>query len=187
MNNKERFLELTNQIKRDGIKELMTWLESTDFYDAPASSHYHLSDCGGLLQHSLNVYDEMKRLLNAYPEIASSVTEESVIISSLFHDICKVNMYKIELKNRKRADGTWEKYESYYIDEKFKFGGHGSKSVFIIQQFMKLLPTEAVAINCHMGCWDGDKSVGAVYENNNFAWLLHVADESASYILEGKK
>ena len=186
MDNKERFLSLCGTIDRDGIDKLLGWLETSDFFTCPASTKYHGAYRGGLLEHSLNVYDELQRLLAAYPEIEAK--EESVIVVSLFHDLCKVNYYGVEKRNRKNEEGVWESYDSYVVREKFPFGGHGSKSVFLIQQFMALTPEEAVAINCHMGPWDkGDPDVGLSYEQFPLAWLLHVADESATYIKEKKK
>ena len=183
MDNKERFLSLCSTVKRDGMEDLVRWLEeTTDFYICPASTKFHGSYSGGLLEHSLNVYDEMKRLLAVYPEI--QVSEDSVIIASLFHDLCKANFYTAEKRNRKNAQGQWESYDSFVIKEQFCFGGHGSKSVFLAQHFIKLTPEEAVAINCHMSSWDGNQNVGSAFEQVPFAWLLHVADESATYIKE---
>lgn len=182
---KERFLQLCKTVNREGFEDLLEWLEKSDFYRAPASKVYHGSYPGGLLEHSLNVYDELKRLLSVYPEV--DVTEETVIISSLFHDLCKANFYTVEKRNRKNEEGRWESYDAYNIKEKFCYGGHGSKSVFILQQFIKLTPEEAVAINCHMSCWDGNKEVSNAYQQCPFAWLLHVADESATYIKESTK
>ena len=185
MTEKERFLELCSGIHRNGISDLMDWLEKSDFYTAPASTRYHNNFPGGLLQHSLNVYDELKRILGVYPEITAS--EESVAIVSLFHDLSKVNFYVNEKRNRKNADGKWESYDAYTIKEKFCFGGHGSKSVFIVQNFIRLTPEEAAAINCHMGFSDGDKSVANAYEQFKLAWAVHVADEAATFISESKQ
>ena len=182
MNNKERFLSLCSQVQRDGMSELMAWLDKSDFYTCPASAKYHGSHPEGLIEHSLNVYDEFKRLLTAYPEI--SISEESATIITLFHDLCKVNLYVTEKRNRKNAQGMWESYDAYTFNEKLHYGGHGSKSVFILQNYIRLTPEEAVAINCHMSSWDGNKDVGAAFEQFPVAWLLHVADESATYIKE---
>lgn len=182
MDNKERFISLCSEIKREGLDDLLAWLEKSDFYIAPASARYHGAYAGGLLQHSLNVYNELVKILHTYPEI--TVPKESVIISALFHDLCKVNFYTVEQRNRKNADGKWEKYDAYGYDEKFAYGGHGSKSVFLLQNYIKLTPEEAVAINCHMGSWDGNKDVGKAYEQRPFAWALHVADEAATYLRE---
>lgn len=180
---KDEFLTLCSKIRRDGINDLVSWLKKSDFFDAPASTRFHGSYKGGLLRHSINVYHELERLLSVYPEI--SVPEESVVIASLFHDVCKVNFYGTEYRNRKNDDGQWEKYEAYKVAEKFPFGGHGSKSVFLIQNFMRLTPEEAIAINCHMGAFgDNAKDVGKSFEYCPFAWLLSVADQSASYLIE---
>lgn len=182
MDNKERFVTLCRNVKRDGIEELLDWVKKSDFFTAPASTRFHGSYPGGLLQHSLNVYDELKRVLEAYPEIECS--EESAIICALFHDFCKINYYAVEKRNRKNEFGQWESYDAYKVDERFCFGGHGSKSVYLIQHFIKLTPEEAVSINCHMGAFV-DENVGKSFEKFPLAWALHVADEAATYIKEG--
>ena len=180
-NSKERFINLCRSINRDGIDALMAWLETTDFYEAPASKAYHGAFRGGLLEHSLHVYDQLKRLLVAFPEIRCS--EDTAVIISLFHDFCKINFYATERRNRKNGSGQWESYDAYTINEKFPFGGHGSKSVFIIQNFIRLSAEEAVAINCHMSAWD-NPHVGSAYEHFPLAWLLSVADQASTYIDE---
>ena len=182
---KERFLAICETVQRNGIDELLEWLEHGDFYSCPASTRYHSAEPGGLLRHSLNVYDELQRLLRAYPEVECSA--ESAVIVALFHDLCKVNFYATEKRNRKNADGEWESYDYYTVREKFCFGGHGSKSLYLIQHFMALKPEEAVAINCHMGMQNGEQSIGNAYEQFPLVWLLHVADEAATYLIEKKK
>ena len=184
MDNKERFISLLTSTNREGVNDLLKWLETTDFYEAPASTRFHGSYKGGLLQHSLNVYDELKRVMSTYSEI-DTVSEESIIIAALLHDLCKANLYTVEKRNRK-VDGKWETYDSYITNEKFCFGGHGSKSVFLAQHFIKLSPEEAVAINAHMGSWEegAARYVGSAYEQCPFAWAVHIADEAATYLRE---
>lgn len=182
--NKQEFLELVSKIIRPWIDRLIEWLKGSDFFTAPASTKHHGDYKGGLLEHSLNVYHELKRLMAAYPEI--KISEETATIIALFHDLCKVNFYTTEKRNRKNSDGEWEQYDFYTIKEKFCFGGHGSKSVFLIQNFMPLIPEEAVAINCHMGAF-GNPDVGKSFEQFPMAWLLHVADEAATYLVEAKE
>ena len=184
MTNKERFISLCKSIKREGMDGLLQWLENSDFFSCPASTRYHGSYEGGLLQHSLNVYDEAQRLLKAYPDI--KINEESVIVATLFHDLCKVNFYTTEQRNRKNKEtGQWETYNAYKVEEKFCYGGHGSKSVFVLQNFIKLTPEEAVAINCHMGAYSADAdSVSDAFKQHPFAWIVHVADEASTYLRE---
>jgi HD superfamily phosphohydrolase YqeK len=183
MTNRERFISLCN-FNRTGKAELFEWLERSDFFTAPASAKYHGSYEGGLVEHSLNVYDALVKLLTIYPEV--QVPEESIAIVALFHDLCKVNMYEKETRYRKDENGKWEPYEAYTHNERLHYGGHGSKSVFILQNFIKLTPEEAVAINCHMGSWEDNPNVGAAFEHCTLAWLLHVADESATFVKEAR-
>lgn len=184
---KEKFVELyTSYVKRSGADDLLSWLEMSDFFTAPASTRFHGDYEGGLCEHSIHVWEELVRLLKAYPEVR--VSAETAAIVSLLHDLCKVNTYKIEMRNKKE-NGVWRSVPSYVFDEDFCFGGHGSKSVYLIQKFMSLTDQEAVAINCHMGSWDrspSDYSVGSAFEQYPLAWLVHVADESATYIREKK-
>lgn len=183
-----KFWEIYDRyITREGSKELKEWLLSTDFETAPASTRFHGSHEGGLIEHSLHVWEELVRLLKAYPEIQTN--GETVAIISLLHDLCKIGCYKVELRNKKE-NGTWRSVPAYVFNEDFAYGGHGSKSVFLIQQFIKLTPEEAVAINNHMGSWDrspSDYGVGSAFEAYPLAWLLHVADESATYIRESNR
>ncbi len=194
MNRKDEFIDLyTKYIKRPGADKLLAWLEESDFFTAPASTRFHGAYEGGLCEHSVNVWEELIRLLKAYPEVR--VTAESAAIVSLLHDLCKVGCYKQELKSRKtgrtKRDGKpeWENYIGYTFEEDFCYGGHGSKSVYLVQKFMALTEQEATAINCHMGPWDrspGDYSLGPAYEQFPLALLVHWADESATYIREAK-
>lgn len=180
---KETFLEAINKnIKRDGIENLVNWLCQTDFFTAPASTRYHGSYEGGLAEHSLAVYNRLVDLVNHLePDVWS---QESIAIVALFHDVCKIGVYKTELRWRKDQYNRWEQYPTYKFDEDFKFGGHGSKSMFLVQNFIQLTPEEATAINCHMGQWDATtySNPTSAYEANHLAWLLHVADEAADFI-----
>jgi hypothetical protein len=165
-------------IFREGSEELLEWIKSTDFFSAPASTKFHECYHGGLAEHSAKVFDELIRLLKAYPEVR--ITAETAAIISLLHDLCKIGTYKIEYRNRKNEFGQWEKYPVYTFKEDFAYGGHGSKSVYLIQKYMKLTDEEAVAINCHMGATNNDYSVFEAYRQYPLAFLLHTADMAAT-------
>lgn len=187
MSSKEQFISIfTEYIDRPGSEDLLAWLEASDFFTAPASTRFHGDHPGGLCEHSIHVWEELIRLLKAYPEIR--VTAETAAIVSLLHDLCKVGCYATEMRNKKEGS-VWVQRPVYVFKEDFCFGGHGSKSVYLIQKYMRLTDTEAVSINCHMGFADrsaGDYALGNAYEQTPLAWLLHVADESATYIREKK-
>jgi hypothetical protein len=177
-NNKERFLDIVNKyIKRDGIENLVSYLERSDFFTAPASTRFHECYDGGLVEHSLNVYDQLKKLIDCYK---LDVSEETIAIVSLFHDLCKIDCYEKEVRWKKDENNQWESYDSYKFEEKKKFGGHGSKSVFITQFYIKLTFEEATAINCHMGPNGTDFSCMDAYRDYPLAFLLHVADMAST-------
>ena len=193
--NKEEFIKLYKEnITRKGNKELLKYLEQTDFFIAPASSTYHLNEEGGLCKHSLNVYYRLNKILKDefgenYLNDLQSIDKEGIAIVSLLHDICKANYYKLEMRNVKDENGKWIQKPYYKIDEQLHYG-HGSKSVFIIQQFMQLYLDEALAIRYHMGGMEYpnanfiEPNVTAVYNDFPISIFLHLADLQASYIDE---
>ena len=168
----------TTHIKRDGSAELLRWLKSTDFFTAPGSTRFHDSYAGGLAEHSARVFNELVRLLKAYPEV--KVSAETAAIVTLLHDVCKANCYKVEMRNKKDETGRWIQVPTYTFKEDFCFGGHGSKSVYLIQKFMKLTDEEAVAINCHMGVENGNWAVNDAYRAYPLAFLVHTADMAST-------
>lgn len=193
---KERFISLLHATEREGIEELLNWLEAqTDFYSAPASTKYHCSYPGGLLEHSLNAYDRLVLRFGEYEGLkpaekrlnAAEVTQlmNTIAICALLHDICKANFYANDTKNQK-IDGEWVKVPFIKVEEKEPMGRHGEKSVILIQDFIKLNRDEKQAIIYHMGDFT-DYNTSTVYGENLLALYLHIADLEATYIDEAKK
>lgn len=180
---KQAFIELCYEsIHRDGLNELLSWMQKADFFTAPASTRYHGAYEGGLCEHSMDVYHMALKASSAFE---LELEQESIAIAALFHDVCKVNFYRRDVKNQK-INGQWQEVPYYMIEEKYVFGGHGSKSVFLVQQFMKLKTDEAAAINCHMGSTPGGDAIrdsGNAFAAFPLAWVIHVADEAATYLL----
>lgn len=191
--NKNRFMEIyKTHIKREGADRLLTYLEKSDFFTAPSSTRFHCSYEGGLCEHSLNVYDCLKDYLSrdfVRNRYNLNPSEEKIAIVALLHDLCKVNTYVVSMRNKKDENGQWVQVPFYEFKEKFNYGSHGGKSIFIIQEFMKLDPEEQVAINCHMGAYDrmpGDFSLNNAYAQFPLALALHIADVESSVILENE-
>ena len=190
--NKSKFLKLFNNlIKRDGAKQLLDWLETTDFFSSPSSTKFHSACNGGLCDHSLKVYDRFLNLVkNEYgEEWEKTISAESVAIIALLHDICKVNTYKVDYKNVK-IDGNWVQQPYYSVDDSLPYG-HGEKSVYIINGFLRLTREEAMAINWHMGGFDvrvrgGSYSLADAYYRYPICVLFHIADLEATYLDESK-
>lgn len=168
----------TTHIKREGAVELLKWLKSTNFFTAPGSTRFHDCHAGGLADHSAKVFNELVRLLKVFPEV--KVSGETAAIVALLHDVCKANCYKVEMRNKKNEHGQWIQVPVYTFQEDFTFGGHGSKSVYLIQKFMKLTDEEAVCINCHMGVENGNFAVNDAYRAFPLAFLVHTADMAST-------
>jgi len=150
---REKFNKAQSHIKREGIDELVAWLDTTDFFTAPASTRFHGNYDGGLVEHSLHVLEFALTNLNwamkYKPEFES--LRESVVIAALFHDVCKVNQYTWgEEKWTKNDGGRWVSYSSYGFHDDLPMG-HGEKSVYYISKHMELTKSEILAIRWHMG------------------------------------
>lgn len=179
---KEEFLKLLKSINREGMEKLIEFIEKTDFFKAPASTKYHGNYEGGLLEHSMKVYEILKeKVRNSSIEIATS--EESLIIIALLHDICKVNFYKVDYRNAKNEFGEWEKVPYYTIDDTIPYG-HGEKSVMMITEYIKLTSEEKYCIRWHMGFTEPKElygTLGQAFKKYPLALLVHEADLEATY------
>lgn len=187
---KNEFIDIfTTHIKRDGADKLLEYLSNSDFFTAPASARFHLCEEGGLCQHSVNVYKRLTKLIGDEYGSDSPYSDETVAICGLLHDVCKINFYSVDYRNVKE-NGEWIKVPYYRVDEKFPYG-HGEKSVFIVSQYIRLKPDEAMAINWHMGGFDdrvkgGSYSLSEAMAKYKLVLLMHIADLQASYLDEDR-
>ena len=180
------FVEIYNKnITRPGADRLLNWLETTDFFTAPASTRFHGACECGLVMHSINVYEVMMEK-HFDPETDNA---ESFALCALLHDVCKAQFYKVSSRNVKNErTGQWEKVPYYVNEDAFPYG-HGEKSVFLIERFVRLKPAEATAIRWHMGGFDdaargGNFSISVAYDKYPIAVKLHLADLEATYLRE---
>lgn len=192
MSPKERFLEIyKTHIKREGAEKFLEYLESkaSDFFTAPASTRFHGSYEGGLVEHSVNVYDclyhylNRERVKNVY---GLDYSDESIAIVALLHDVCKINCYKPGTRNVKDENGVWQKVPTFEYDDKLPYG-HGEKSVYILSGYMRLTREEAFAIRYHMGFSgnEDERNVGSAFSMYPLSLALSFADMEATYYLEG--
>ena len=183
MDYKEEFLEIyTANIQREGSKELLDWISKTDFFTAPASTKYHCACPNGLVMHSISVY---KTMVEKYFEEGKD-SLESFAVCALLHDLCKAEFYKESTRNVKNDEtGKWEKVPYYAIEDKFPYG-HGEKSVYLIERFMRLKPAEAIAIRWHMGAFEDPNGyyLSKAFEKYPLAVKLHLADLESTYLRE---
>lgn len=189
---REEFIAVYQEhITRRGADRLLAWLDSdaSDFFTAPSSTRFHGAYEGGLVEHSLNVYECLKDYLSrprTKELYGMDYTPETIAITALLHDICKVGFYAVDYRNAKNEQGVWERVPYYTIRDSLPYG-HGEKSVYMIQCFMHLTQDEAFAIRYHMG-FSGieDKNgIGRALEMFPLALAVNVADMEATYYLEG--
>ena len=187
---KKEFIDIFQKnIKRDGGKELLEFLEKSDFFYAPASTQFHSAYEGGLCEHSINVYNRyLKTIKNEYgDDYKDIVSDETIAICGLLHDLCKIDTFKIDTKNKK-VDGNWVQVPFYTVDDSLPYG-HGEKSVYIISGFMRLTREEAMIINWHMGGFDarvkgGSYSLSEAYYRYPLAVIFHTCDMLSTYLDE---
>lgn len=184
--NKNFFLTTCKKnIGREGLCQLLNWLENSDFFIAPSSSRFHGNYKGGLCEHSINVYNALLDLVDMTKLQVYSL--ETLTIAALFHDLCKVSYYKPSTRNVK-IDGVWQSIPGYEVDEKVPLG-HGEKSCMILQQYITLTVDELLAIRWHMGAFDyavkgGDNTLSRAQDKCKLVSLLHIADMIASSLME---
>ena len=159
MNNKERFISLIKSIpaKAENITAFLNKLENSDFYTAPASTRYHHSYEGGLLEHSLNVYDNLCKLNEM---MGCGYSDDTLKIVGLLHDISKMNFYEEYIQNKKvySPSGTkhdnlgnfeWISEPAYKVkdaENRFVFGYSGQTSEFMIRTFFDISYIESAAL-----------------------------------------
>lgn len=176
--NRERFMKAMEWAagERYGYCELMEWLSMTDFYLAPASTKHHGAYKGGLVEHSLHVFD---RIITRSSERQFMKYEKSMAIAALLHDVCKIGRYV------RQEDGSWK----YNSDVALPVG-HGERSVILIQQNgFTLTLQEIAAIRWHMGAFDdavrgGSREMSEAFRKYPIAAALHIADMEATYFDE---
>ena len=188
---KLRFIDIfTKYVTRPGADKLLDYLENKcDFFTAPASTRFHCAYEGGLCEHSLNVYDCLKSYLEtdrAKETFGLEFSDESIAIAALLHDVCKIDTYKVSMRNVKDdKTGVWSKVPYYEYNDTLPYG-HGEKSVYIVSGFMRLTRDEAMAIRWHMGFsgTEDQKLVGNALHHYPLALALMIADCEASSFVE---
>lgn len=189
---KERFCNILKATGREGVDYVIEDLENWGFFKAPASGRGHGAYPGGLTEHSLNVYDAAmdlrKGLLERRPDLEPNLSEESVAIAALLHDVCKAKGYRLVHKKRKNSLGMYEDCDEYEYNDDWMPVGHGEKSVILLLPSIDLTDDEIMAIRWHMGPWnlgkDEEKAYRMATRQSALQTLIHAADTVASALYE---
>lgn len=209
LKNKLEFESLLRKIQRPNsdIEKLIAKLEESDFFTAPASTQYHSAFKGGLCYHCLNVYKQLKKLVEMeYPrfkiddqgeryavdDYKAPYSEDSLIIVALLHDLSKMNFYEVSTRNAKDQNGNWTQIpfiKTRAAADRFVYSSHGVNSEYMVGRFIPLTLEESVAIINHMGGKEPgapvmDSTITEVFNRYSLALLLHTADMLATFLDE---
>ena len=180
---KEKMLELLKSINREGMDKLILFLEKTDFFEAPASTRFHGCYEGGLVEHSIKVYEILSDKID---KSDLEFDSDTIKIVALLHDICKLNYYKVEYRNAKNKNGEWEKVPYYTVDDTIPYG-HGEKSVMMLSEFISLTNEEKYSIRWHMGFTEPKElysTIGMAFKKYPLALLLFESDLESTYFFD---
>lgn len=130
--NRNEIISLLSETKREGVKNVLLYLDESGFYEAPSSIYRHHNWRGGLAEHCLGVCKTA--LANG-----EGLPRDSIIIAGLLHDICKANKLYYD------ENGIIQHRQSH-------IHGHGYRSVKILDECgLMLTDDERRAIRWHMG------------------------------------
>lgn len=197
---KNRFLELVRSIPREGVDELVGFLNGSDFFEAPASPKLHHAYEGGLCRYSLARYDFLTKLADM---TGTACGQDSLLIAGLLASINKINYFEQTFINKKVycADGDkhdergkfkWVSEAGYRVkdpEERFAFGTSGQNAERIITNYMPLKDAESAAIvNLGVTYENPTFNYAQIYKKYPLACLLALADQLATYFdLEGEE
>lgn len=189
MDTRQRIIDLLISTNRYGIQDLIKRMDESGFFTAPCSSKYHLDCEGGLAEHSFNVYVCLKELVESF-SIGTEITEDSIIICALLHDLGKMGDYGQPnyIKAPLLKSGK-EPAQKYKTNPDIPYEEHEVRSLTIALKYIDLTMDEYTAILHHGGLFGKlDSSFGNHnYDSNKLAFLLHTADMYASRFIESKE
>lgn len=190
--NKEKILAVLNSIDRPGMDLLIKYLQESDFFTAPASTKYHGAYEGGLAEHSLFVWYVLQNK-NDYYKL--NLSPETIAITALLHDVCKIGFYKKGFKNVKKGKkdngygkqvDNWVEEEIWECEDQFPMG-HGEKSVIQVMKYIPLEDLEIAMIRWHMGGYvpkDEYRELSNAAEIYPAIIALHAADLEVSHLIK---
>lgn len=201
--NRDRFLELISQIDIEDADTagLVEFLDTNDFFEAPASTQYHCHYRGGLCEHSLHVYDNLVFLADSYKDKLPEYSKNTFLVLGLLHDISKVNFYEVYIQNKKKYSEKglkqdnigrfdWFSEEAYKVkdpSERFLAGTHELNSMFLVGKYIPLTLEENLALAHHQIIpSDGQplREMSAILNRYPLITLLQLADYISTFVEE---
>ena len=195
--NRDKFISILKDKVHEDCEPLIEYLDSTDFFFAPASTQYNCSYDGGLCEHCLNVYNILCTLSSLYKQY----DEDTLAKVGLLFSLNKIDFYEKSIINKKvysdygsKKDNLgkfdWESEETFKVkQDRVSYGSKGFNSYMILSRYLSLNDEEITAIvnqSAGMDKFENVEDIGIILDNNNLTVLLHSAILIATYI-EDKK
>ncbi|MBT9143410.1 MAG: hypothetical protein DDT29_01813 [Dehalococcoidia bacterium] len=182
------FERLTN--RKEQVMKFKSFLENeTCWLTSPASTKFHLNIEKGLLIHSVGVTCNALQIKTL---LAPDISDESVVITALFHDLGKIGLpgKPYYLPN----DNKWEVEKrgiTYKINPEIVTMNIAVRSLYLVSQHITLTEMEAQAIVAHDGIYPVRGGVNNLdYHHNEcrLQMIVHFADKwTAAVEEEGRK
>lgn len=154
--------------------------EKTEYLTAPASTRFHLCKEGGLLEHSLNVCETMLKMKNT---LAPEISDESCVVTALFHDLGKVGMPDSPMYIKNIGKNGKDPSIPYSVNSEMTYLSIPLRSLYFILPRFPLTEEETQAIMYHDGQYvDDNKSVAT--KECPLLFLLQYADTWSTFVLE---
>ena len=172
--------------RRAEFAALMAFIESeTSYLTAPASTRFHLCKEQGLLEHSVNVAENLLKIKNT---LAPDISDESCVIAGLLHDLGKAGMpgkpqyLKNEPTPKQKAYG-FPASKPYRFNQDLLYLSVPVRSLYLVASRFPLTEEEAQAIVYHDGQYVDDNRSVATHEER-LTLLLQYADSWSGFVLE---
>lgn len=174
------FKEKISQL--DGGKGLLNYLDTTDFYTAPASVKYHHSYDGGLLEFTCKIYENLVKLNNLF---GNKYSDKTLLKVGLLCQLGKVNFYESYDKNIK-VMGQWVQERAYKVkeyDNRECYGEMGFSSYMIASRYIGFTDEEIMAICNYLHVNNSNYlDIANITDKYPLVLLLHMAYQSAMYL-----
>lgn len=181
----EKNIHLVNELvdavvvsdRKEAICKMLSGEFGELFFTAPASSkeEYHGCFPGGLIEHSLGVYRNLRKLNTSFN---CKFNEESMLLVSLFHDIGKSCCTDLKTHFYTPSDDEWKKNKGWIYEYNTKgiYMPTHQRSMFVLQYFgIKLTSEEYQSVLLNDGMYLQENR-GYGLKECSLALFLHMAD-----------
>lgn len=172
---------------REGIEDLLEYMEKSGFYTAPASTRYHGAEEGALAVHSINVFHAALDIARALNPLVTEEMKDSITICALLHDLGKVGQFGQPLYVENILKKGRSEAQPYKTNPDLLTLDHEIVSVIEIQKYIELTPDEQFAIAFHNGLYTDIGRYSLKGKERPLQMIIHFADLWASRVMEGSE